>query len=113
MFAYCGNNPVNRIDPTGEAWWHWALGAVVVASCAVATVVTAGGFVAASGAVAAVGSGVAAATTASTVADGAFIGSSAVYGMAVMSAAFTSSSVKEFNNQGNWESLRQLMVVLF
>ena len=26
LFAYCGNNPVNRVDPTGEAWWHWALG---------------------------------------------------------------------------------------
>ncbi len=21
MFAYCGNNPVNRIDPSGEVWW--------------------------------------------------------------------------------------------
>ena len=21
LFAYCGNNPVNRIDLTGEAWW--------------------------------------------------------------------------------------------
>ena len=21
MFAYCGNNPVNRADPTGEAWF--------------------------------------------------------------------------------------------
>lgn len=21
MFAYCGNNPVNTIDPTGECWW--------------------------------------------------------------------------------------------
>ena len=89
LFAYCGNNPVNRIDPDGEAWWHWALGAVVVAACAVATVVTAGGFAAAVGAVAAVSSGVAAATTASTVAAGAFIGSATAYGMAVAAAAST------------------------
>ena len=27
MFAYCGNNPVNRTDHTGEAWYHWAMGA--------------------------------------------------------------------------------------
>ena len=102
LFAYCFNNPVNMFDPTGEAWWHWALGAAVVAVCAVATVVTCGGFAAAAGAVAAVGSGVAAATTASTIAAGAFIGSATVYGMAVVTAASTSSSVKEFNDKGNW-----------
>ena len=55
LFAYCGNNPVNRIDPIGEAWWHWALGAAVVAACAVATVVTCGGFAAAATAVCMVG----------------------------------------------------------
>ena len=53
----------------------------------------------------AVASGVAAATTASTIAAGAFIGSATVYGMAVLSAASTSSSVQEFNDQGNWETV--------
>ncbi len=102
MYAYCGNNPVNRIDPMGDAWWHWALGAVVVAVCAAATVVTCGGFAAAATAVTLVAGGSAAATTASTVAAAALIGSATIYGAAVVSAASTSSSVQEFNDQGNW-----------
>ena len=105
LFAYCGNNPVNRVDPTGEAWWHWAVAAAVVAACAVATVVTCGGFAAAATAVCMVGSGVAAATTASTIAAGAFIGSATVYGMAVLTAASTSNSVQEFCDQGNWSTV--------
>ena len=102
LFAYCGNNPVNRIDPSGEAWYHWVIGGAIVAGCAIATVVTCGGFAAAATAVCMVGSGVAAATTASTIAAGAFIGSATVYGMSVLTAAATSSSVQEFNDQGNW-----------
>ena len=37
MFAYCGNNPVNRADSSGESWWSVALACVaIVAVCAVA-----------------------------------------------------------------------------
>ncbi len=110
LFAYCGNNPVNRIDRTGEAWWHWALGAAVVVACAAATIITAGGFMAAAGAVAAVSSGVAAATVASTVAATAFVGAATAYGTAVISAATTSKSVKDFNDQGNWGTVAQTAV---
>ena len=102
LFAYCGNDPVNRTDSTGEAWWHWALAGLVVVGCAVATVATAGGFAAAAGAITAVGSGMAAATTASTVAASAFIGAATTFGTAVLTAAVTSNSVDEFNAQGNW-----------
>ncbi|MBM7868536.1 RHS repeat-associated protein [Clostridium pascui] len=35
MFAYCSNNPVNRVDPSGQSW----LGAAAVAAVAVLTVV--------------------------------------------------------------------------
>ena len=102
LYAYCGYDPINRVDPTGEAWWHWALGALVVAACAVAVVATAGGAAAGIAAVAAVGNGMAAATTASTIAAGAFIGSATVYGMAALDAATSSNSIKEFNSKGNW-----------
>ena len=102
LFAYCGNNPVNRTDATGEAWWHWALGAAIVVGCAVATVATCGGFAAAAGAVAAVCAGTAAASTAATVAASAFVGSAAVYGSLALSSLADSASVEDFNNKGNW-----------
>ena len=102
MFAYCLNNPVNRVDPTGEAWWHWALGAAVVAACAIATVVTCGGFAAAATAVGLVSNGIAASSAAATIAAGAFIGSSVVYGTSAVTALASSNSLDEFCSQGNW-----------
>ena len=39
MFAYCGNNPVCRIDSKGNSWWGIALACfATVAVCAVAVV---------------------------------------------------------------------------
>ena len=43
LYAYCGNNPVMRIDENGTAWWHWLVGALVVTALVVGTVVSAGG----------------------------------------------------------------------
>ena len=37
MFAYCGNNPVNRIDPLGEAWWHYVIRGIISAALNVFT----------------------------------------------------------------------------
>ena len=30
LYAYCGNNPVMRVDENGTAWWHWVLGSIAV-----------------------------------------------------------------------------------
>ncbi len=45
MYVYCGNNPVNRSDETGQGWWPVAsavVGAVVGAAVTVATNVSKG-----------------------------------------------------------------------
>ena len=42
LYAYCGNNPVMRIDENGNAWWEWLLlGVAVVLSVAAVVVGTA------------------------------------------------------------------------
>ena len=105
MYAYCGNNPVNRFDSTGEAWWHWVVAAAVVVACAAAVVVTAGGAAAGIAAVAAVGSGAAASTTASTVAAAAFIGSASALAAETIAAAEQSETIEDFCDKGSWETV--------
>jgi hypothetical protein len=102
LYVYCGNNPLMYIDPTGEAWYHWVIGGVIVVAAAAAVVVTAGGALPALYAVGSVASGVAAGSMATTLAAGAFIGSSAVYGVMALDAAVSSKSIKDFNAKGNW-----------
>ena len=45
LYAYCGNNPVMRLDANGNAWWHWLLGALAVVAlvAVVATSIMTGG----------------------------------------------------------------------
>ena len=101
LFAYCGDDSVNRLDPTGKAWWHWALGAGVVAGCAALTVVTGGGF-----AVGAAAIGMAASGASIGGLTGAFaaatIGSGVALGTMAAVAVAKSNTVKDFNSQGNW-----------
>ena len=67
LYAYCGNNPINRADSDGQAWWHIALACVaVVALCAI-TIVAAPAVAAAAASIGIVTTASAVATTAATV----------------------------------------------
>ena len=100
MFAYCGNNPVNRSDYTGAAWEHWALAAGIVAIAAVAVVVASGGLAAAAFAVASVASGVAVSSTSATIAAGVFLGSAYALTASAYGAMIESNSAEEFADYG-------------
>lgn len=41
-YIFCGNDPINRIDPVGDSWWGILIGAVVGIIGIAATVATAG-----------------------------------------------------------------------
>ena len=44
VYAYCGNNPVMNIDPSGNAWWNWVLSGlqIILGAVLIATGVGAG-----------------------------------------------------------------------
>jgi len=87
-------------DPTGQAWYHWAIAGGIVLVAGIVTVATAGGFAPAAVAISNVAMGVAAASTATTIAAGVFIGSGVVFGGALMAADY--SSAKGFADSANW-----------
>ena len=41
LYAYC-NNPVSNVDPNGNKWWHWLIGAIIIIGLGVATALTGG-----------------------------------------------------------------------
>jgi RHS repeat-associated protein len=100
LCTYCANNPVMYVDPTGHEWYHWAIAAGFVVAAGAALIITAGGATPAVIALASVANGMAAATTASTLAAGAFIGSSMAFAGTLMLA--DTSSVNAFKTSGNW-----------
>ena len=61
LYAYCGNNPINNTDESGESWWDWLISifvaVVVIVAVAAVSVLTAGVGTAVAGAL---GGGVAA-----------------------------------------------------
>ena len=101
LFAYCGNNPVNRLDPKGDAWWHWAVAAVAVVALVAASVVTCGGAAAAAGTAAAIVMGSCTAVpTSAAIITGAAVGASAAFAGSAAAAAASSKSLDEFAEQG-------------
>ena len=103
LYVYCGNSPTSYTDPNGSEWYHWLIGGLIVAAATAAVIITAGGAIPALYAVSAVACGTTAATTASTIAAGAFIGSAFMYGTAVLSADI--QSIDSFNASADWSTV--------
>lgn len=101
LYAYCGNNPVNNTDESGNAWWDWLISifvavAVIVAVVAV-SVLTAGVGTAIAGAL---GGGVGATIFGSAVGGaitGAITGAIMSFGISVIQQGITNG----YNNI-NW-----------
>ena len=106
LYVYCGNDPILYVDPNGNEWYHWTIGGALVAVAAAAVVVTAGGVLPALWAVGAVASGATAVTTASTIAAGAFIGSSLAFGAEILRADFT--SITTINDSADWGTVGEI-----
>ena len=90
------------IDPSGEAWWHWAAAVGVVAILAGLTIISCGGFATAYGAIVLAGNGIALAGLSQTAAVLAFATVGSALGLvgSAMYAGSNSSSFDEFADYG-------------
>ena len=93
LYAYCGNNPVMRVDPNGTKWWHWLAGALAVIGVALVvgaiTVLTAG-----------VGTTVLAGTLAGAVIHGAAVGALIGAGVGIVAGGIIGGAVSGWTTEG-------------
>lgn len=102
LFVYCGNDPINRIDPNGTDWLGWVVAAVIVVGLVAASIVTCGGAAAAAGAAAAIATGTCTmVSTTATVVTGAALGAGTAFAVTALSAAAESNSLDEFASYGD------------
>jgi RHS repeat-associated protein len=100
MYAYCANNPVMYLDPSGFAWEHWGVAAIVIVILVVATIITAGGAFAAFNAILMASAGIASISPSLTVLSFALYGFASVLGGMTIYAALSSTSLDEFAAHG-------------
>ena len=101
LYTYCHNNPIIAIDPSGHAWYHWAIGAAVVAGLAIATVATAGTFALGMMAIGSAAAGVSVGGATGVLAAATLASGTTLLGSAMWASA-NSETIEDFNEQGNW-----------